>query len=82
MGVVVTTSLLMREVKGSITWPIKSDTVLPMACHRCDVSSVLPRRSRGDGPMGPTNSLCVSAYYREYNKDLIFLCFLIRTDCE
>ena len=51
---------------------VKSDTVLPTARHRCDVSSkeaVLP--GRNDAEMSPVNSLQASAYYSEHNKDLI-----------
>ena len=49
----------------------KSDTVLPTARHRCDISSkgaVLP--GRNDAEMGPDNSLHASAYYSEYNERL------------
>ena len=67
----VTTSLSVREVLGLIPWPIKSDTVLPTARLRCDVSTVLSRRKAAE--MGPANSLHASAYYGEYNEDLIFL---------
>ena len=69
----------MREVYGSIPWPIKSDTVLPTARRPSDVSSVLPRRKAAG--MGPTKSIHASAYCSEYNEDLIFLCFF-RTECE
>ena len=47
----------------------KSDTVLPTARHRCDISSkeaVLP--GRNDAEMGPANSLHASAYYSDYTK--------------
>ena len=64
VGVVVTMSLSVRGVLGSIPGPIKSDTVLPTACHRCDVSSVLPRRKPAE--MVPANSLHASAYYGKY----------------
>ena len=43
--------------------------MLPMARHRCDISSkgaVLPWRK--DAEMGPANSLYASAYYSEYNE--------------
>ena len=49
--------------------PVKSDTVLPTARHRCDISStgaVLPGRK--DAEMGHANSLHASAYYSEYNE--------------
>ena len=38
---VVCTLLSVREVWGSIPGSVKSDTVSPTACHRCDVSSEL-----------------------------------------
>ena len=49
---VVKISLSVLEVWGSIPGPVKSDTVLPTARHRCDVSSELSCQvlSRGDGP--------------------------------
>ena len=37
----LSTSLLATEVLGSIPGPVKSDTLSPMACHHCDVSSKL-----------------------------------------
>ena len=37
----VSTLLWVREVWVSIPGPVKSDTVLPTACHRCDDSSEL-----------------------------------------
>ena len=57
-----TRSSLEREVRGSNLGPVKSDTVLPTARHRCDISSkgaVLP--GRNDAEMGPANSLHASA---------------------
>ena len=45
VGRAVTRSFLEREVAGSNLGPVKSDTVLPTARHRCDISSkgaVLP----------------------------------------
>ena len=74
VGRAVTRSSLEREVWGSNLGPVKSDTVLPTARHRCDISSneaVLP--GRNDAEMGPANSLHASAYYSEYNErfDLI-----------
>ena len=56
--------------------PVKSNTVLPTARHRCDISSkeaVLPWRN--DAKMGPANSLHASAYYSDYKKifDLILI---------
>ena len=62
-------SSLERDFRGSNLGPVKSDTVLPTARHRCDISSkeaVLP--GRNDAEMGPATSLHVSAYYSEYNK--------------
>ena len=74
VGRAVTRSSLEREVWGSNLGPVKSDTVLPTARHRCDISSngaVLP--GRNDAEMGPANSLHASAYHSEYNErfDLI-----------
>ena len=69
VGRAVTRSSLEREVCGSNLGPVKSDTVLPTARHRCDISSkeaVLP--GRNDAEMGPANSLHASAYYSEYNE--------------
>ena len=58
VGRAVTRSSLESEVRGSNLGPVKSDTVLPTARHRYDISSkgaVLP--GRNDAGMGPTNSL-------------------------
>ena len=69
VGRAVTRSSLKREVWGSNLGPVKSDTVLPTARHRCDISwngAVLP--GRNDAEMGPANSLHASAYYSEYNE--------------
>ena len=79
VGRAVTRSSLEREVRGSSLGPVKLDTVLPTARHRCDISSkgaVLP--GRNDAEMGPANSLHTSAYYSEYNErfDLIYSAFV------
>ena len=69
VGCAVTRSSLEREVWGSNLGPVKSDTVLPLARHRCDISSkgaVLP--GRNDAEIGPANSLHASAYYSKYNE--------------
>ena len=69
VGQAVTRSSLEREVWGSNLGPVKLDTVLPTARHRCDIFSkaaVLPWRN--DAEMGPANSLHASAYYSECNK--------------
>ena len=58
VGQAVTRSSLEREVWDSNLGPVKSDTVLPMARHRCDISSngaVFP--GRNDAKMGSTNFL-------------------------
>ena len=58
-------SSLERKIWGSNLGPVKSDTVLPTARHRCDISSneaVLP--GCNDAEMGPTNSLHDLAYQR------------------
>ena len=67
---------LEREVWGANLGPVKSDTVLPTARHRFDISSkwaVLPGRNNAE--MGPANSLHALAYYSDYIKrfDLIFV---------
>ena len=58
VGWAVTRSYLEREIRGSHLGPVKSDTVLPMARHRCDISSkgtVLPPHN--DVEIDPANSL-------------------------
>ena len=73
VGRAVTRSSLEREVRGSNLGPVKSDTVLPTARHRCNISSkgaVLP--GRNDAEMGPANSLHASAYYSEYKWKIWF----------
>ena len=65
--------LVEREVRGSNLGPVKLDTVLPTARHRCDISSkgaVLP--GRNDAEMGPANSLHASAYYSDNNEKFDF----------
>ena len=69
VGRAVTHSSLEREVWGSNLGPVKSDTVLPTARHRCDISSkeaVL--RGLNNAEMGPANSihdLCITASIRK-----------------
>ena len=80
VGRAVTRSSLEREVKGSDLGPVKSDTVLPTARHRCDISSKgAVSLGRNDADMVPTNSLHASAYYSEYNErfDLILFFLLL-----
>ena len=58
----VTHSSLKREVCGSNLGPVKSDTKLPTACHRCNISlkgAVLPERN--DAELSPANSLHAAA---------------------
>ena len=58
----VTRSSLEWEVRDSNLGPVKLDTVLRTACHRCYVSSkgvVLPGRNEAE--MGPANSLHATA---------------------
>ena len=69
IGRAVAHSSIEWEVRGSNLGPLKSDTVLLTARHRCDISSkgaVLPGRS--DAEMSPANSLHASAYYSKYNE--------------
>ena len=65
---------LEREVQGSNLGLVKSDTVLPTACHRCHVSKKAVLPGSNDAEMGPANSLHVSAYHSEYYErfDLIY----------
>ena len=73
VGQELTRSSLEREVSGSNLGPVKLDTVLPTARHRCEISSkgaVLP--GRNDAEKGPANSLHASAYYNEYNERFDF----------
>ena len=62
VGRAVTRSFQEREAVGSNLRPVKSDTVLSTARHRCNIFSkrdVL--LNRNDEEMGPTNSLHASA---------------------
>ena len=62
VGRVATRSSQEWEVWGSNLGPVKSDTVLPTARYRCDISSkgaVLPGYNEAE--MGPANSLHASA---------------------
>ena len=66
-----------REVWGSNFRSVKSETVLPTARHRCDISLkgvALPGRSNAE--MGPANSSHPSAQHKEYNKRFDFICFI------
>ena len=54
-------SSLEREVRGSNLGPVKSDTVLPTARHRYNVSSKAVLPGRNDVEMGPANLLHASA---------------------
>ena len=80
VGRALTRSSLEREVRSSNLGPVKSNTVLPTARHRYDISSegaMLP--GRNDAEMCSANSLHASAYYSEYNErfDLI-LCMALK----
>ena len=72
-GRAVTISTLEREVIDSYLGPVKSDTVLPIARHGCNISTKRAGLSgRNAVEMGPANSL----YTRRHNtasivKDLI-----------
>ena len=62
VGRVATRSSLEREVKNSNLGPVKSDTVFPMARHRCDISlKKVVSPGRNNAEMGPANSLHASA---------------------
>ena len=62
-------SSLDREVQGSNIGPVKSNTVLPTAHHRCHISlkeAVVP--GPNDAEIGPSNLLQASAKYHVYNE--------------
>ena len=60
---------LEREIYPSNLGPVKSDTVLPTVCHRCDISSKEAALfGYNDPKMGCANSLHASAYYSAYNE--------------
>ena len=66
VGRAVKLSHMKREVKDSNFRPVKSDTVLPMARYRCNISSkgaVLPGSNEAE--MGPASSLHALAFYSE-----------------
>ena len=70
VGRVVNRSYLEREVGRLNLETVKSDTVLPTARHRCDVSSkgaVL--RGRNDAEMGPANSFTLRRNTASIMKD-------------
>ena len=72
VGRAVTHSSWKREVRVSSLGPVKSDTVLPTAHHRCDISSkgaVVP--GRNDAEMGPANLLHASGITASARKDLM-----------
>ena len=73
LGRAITRSSLEQDFWGSNLGLVKSDTVLPTLCHRCDISSkeaVL--LGHNDTKLSPVNSLHALVYYNKYNvKDLI-----------
>ena len=74
VGRTLTCSSLEQEVRSSNLGPVKSNTVLPTARHRCDIFSKgagLP--GHNDAEMGPANSFHASAYYSEYNERFDFM---------
>ena len=74
VGRVVTSSSLERKVCGSNLGPVKSDTVLPTACPRCNISSdeaELPWRK--DAKINPANSLHVLPNIASIIKALILI---------
>ena len=78
LGLVVTTSLSVREVWGSRLGPVKSDTVSPGTRHRAvffELRSCVAWALSGGN--GPRYSLHTLAEYREYNEGLIFLDFIL-----
>ena len=75
LDLVVTTSLLVREVWGSRPGPVKSDIVSPGTRHHgCFLRTLkLNCLMALSGENGPRYSLHALAEYREYNEGLIFL---------
>ena len=72
VGRAVTRSSLEREVCDSYLRPVKSNSVLPTARHRCDISSKgaeLPRRN--DAEMGPAISYMLWHNTASITKDVI-----------
>ena len=62
-----------REVWSSNLGPVKSDTLLPAAHHRCDIfSKEAVLLGHNDVEMGPANSLHALAYYIECNERFDF----------
>ena len=62
-----------QEVRGSNLGLVKSNTVLPTARHRCDISlkeAVLP--GRNDVEMGPPTRYTLWRITASIMKDLIF----------
>ena len=61
VGRAATRSSLKREVLGSDLGAVKSETLLPTARHRCNISSKeTVSLGRNDAEMGPANSLHAS----------------------
>ena len=60
-GRAVTRSSLEREVRGTTVGPVKSDAVLPTACHRSKIFSKVVLPGRNDAEIGPANLLHASA---------------------
>ena len=74
-------TLSVREVWGSIPGPVKSTQSRQRLATVVTFlrSCVAQALSRGNGPR---NSLHASAYYGEYNEDLIFVfCFIVTLMC-
>ena len=69
IGRALTRLSLEWKVRGSISGPVKSDTVLLTPRQRCDISSKEAVLSGcNDADIGPANSLHASAYYSKYNQ--------------
>ena len=72
-GRAVTRSSLKPEVVGLNLGPVKSNTLLPTARHRWDLSSkVAVLSGRNEAEMDTANSLHASAWYSEYNEKFDF----------
>ena len=75
-------SSLRQKVWVSSLGPVKLNTVLPTARHRCDISAkvaVLPGTTTWK--WAPTNSIHALAYYSKCNErfDLIFIAKMHKT---
>ena len=71
VSAVATTLLPLREVWDSFLGPVKSYTVSPVTCHRCDIfwkfEAVLPRQCRSSSTLGPPQKTLSSPQYLAFD---------------